>query len=82
MTTTKAAQIAAHINAHGADRPYDYKQIAEAKAFELKVGLYWIGTASNDNGLPQAEVWQKNDKGEWTRKMGALALGHDNIWRA
>ena len=82
MTTSKSAKIAAHLNAQTTDRPYDYRQAAEAEASALNVGLYWIGTASNNNGLPHAEVFQISTKNEWARKLGSITLGHDNVWRA
>lgn len=82
MIRTKAGQIAAHLNAYCADRPYDFKEIAEGKATEINVGLYWIGTASGGNSQPQVEVWQTNVKGTWTRKLGTVTLGYDNIWRS
>lgn len=78
----KTLAIAAHLNTHFAARPYDYKQIADAKATEIKAGLYWIGTASNVNGQPQVEVWKTSVGGTWTRKLGTVTLGYDNIWRA
>ena len=79
---TKAQQIADHLNAFYTERPYDYTQIAEAKAVELNVGLYWAGTAAPEPKNPTAEVWQMNEKNEWTRKLGEVVLGHDNVWRA
>lgn len=81
MSKSKSAQIAAHLNAHNSKRPFDYRQIAEAKAAEINVGLYWAGTASTYSGPPEAEVWQVGPKAQWTRRLGTVRLCHDNIWR-
>lgn len=75
-------KIAEHLNKFFADRPFDFKAIAESKAQELGVGLYWSGTATIDCGNTSAEVWKMNEKKEWTKKIGEVVLGHDNIWRA
>ena len=79
---TKAAEIAKFLNLHFAERRSEYRSIAEAKARELKVGIYWLGTASNYDGLPSATIHQTDRCGKWTRKLGGVTLGHDDIWRA
>lgn len=81
MVMKKAAQIAAHLNAFNAERAFDYRLTAEAKASEIGVGLYWFGTAESASRYPDAEVWQIQ-RGTWSRKLGEFMLGHDGVWRA
>lgn len=81
MSKTKAAQIADALNEYHAEHPFDFRQIAQAAADRFNVGLYWAGTACNHKGLPSADVWQISAKGQWSRKLGTVALGYDNIWR-
>lgn len=75
---TKAEQIAKSLNA---DTTADFRQVAEAKAAEIGVGLYWAGTAAPAPKNPSAEVWQMLN-GEWVRRIGEVVRGHDGIWRA
>lgn len=82
MSTTKAKQIADQLNAYWDGSPYGYKQIAEEKAEEINVGLYWLGTAGTAPETPTAEIWQINVKREWIRKLGEITLRHDKVWRA
>lgn len=75
---TKAEQIANSLNA---DKTAEFRQVAEAKAAEIGVGLYWAGTAATTPKNPSAEVWQMRN-GEWTKRIGEVVRGHDGIWRA
>lgn len=79
MKRTKAQQIAAHLNEY--KRPFDYRQVADAKAAEIGVAIYWAGTAAPSPMTPCAEVWQVS-RGCWTRRLGLITRGHDDVWRA
>ena len=75
---TKAEQIAKSGNT---DKTAEFRKVAEAKAEEIGVGLYWAGTASPAPKSPSAEVWQTRN-GEWVKRIGEAVCGHDGIWRA
>lgn len=74
MSKTKAAQIAEALNKYHAERPFDFRQVAEAAAVRLGVALYWSGTASLAPAEPCAEVWQMNARGKWMRRIGMVRL--------
>jgi len=75
---TKAERIARTLNA---DNTADFRRVAEAKAAEIGVGLYWAGTAAPEPKNPSAEVWQiKNWK--WIKRIGEVVRGQDGVWRA
>lgn len=75
---TKAEQIAKTLNAANTA---DFRHVAEAKAAEIGVGLYWAGTAEPEPKSPSAEVWQTRN-GEWVKRIGEVVRGHDGVWRA
>lgn len=70
----KAQKIATALNSQ---LHTDVRQAAENLAESLGVTLYWLGTASNYNGLPHAQVLMANG-----RNIGEVVLGHDGQWRA
>lgn len=78
---SKAEQIVRHLNKFESTRPFDYKNVAEAKAHEIGAGLYWKGTAEPEPALPTAEVWKINTHGKWSIKLGLIVRGVDNVWR-
>ena len=75
---TKAERIAKTLNA---DNTADFRQVAEAKAAEIGVGIYWAGTAAPEPKNPSAEVWQTKN-GEWIKRIGEVVRGQDGVWRA
>lgn len=74
---TKAKTLAKALNAA---QSQDHKAIANKLADEMNIGLYWLGTGSNYNGRPLANVWQIKG-GRWVRQLGVVALGYDGVWR-
>lgn len=75
----KAEQIAKTLNKNHV--PADnFKDVAELKATEIGVGLYWYDADPAGQRLPRVEVWQIRG-GQWVRKLGEIVRSYKGIWR-
>lgn len=80
---TKTQKLASQINAAMRDRhPSEYRAMAESLAANIGVGLYWLGTASNHDGLPTAQVFQVGARGQWSRQLGTITQDHEGRFAA
>ena len=77
---TKSNQIAAALNKNQAS-PNNFKDVAEQKAVEINVGLYWYDPTPAGRGLLKAEVWQIKN-GNWVRRLGEIVCSHKGVWYA
>ncbi len=76
---TKAEQIAEALNVNHA-LTNNFKDVAELKAAEIGVGLYWYDLNPAGQRLPRVEVWQIIS-GQWSRKLGDIVRSHQGVWR-
>jgi hypothetical protein len=76
---TKAELIAKALNGNHVPTN-NYKVVAERKAAEIGVGLYWYDLNPAGQRVPRVEVWQIIS-GQWSRKLGDIVRTHKGIWR-
>lgn len=67
--------------------PSKYQQLASHISAIENVGIYWLGTASNQSEPPVAQVWQlrrmkRATSDHFSRVLGYLRRREDGTWYA